>query len=123
MGAFGTGFGIFRDAEGGSGTVTGTGTPNFLAKFITATSIGDGSWENVGNHIYPTTTGSNLGQDANRIGTIFMSSVIDYSTAGLTISSSATGAQVVHVETAAGVNAKSLHIAPTGYTPLGNDFL
>ena len=46
----------------------------------TGTSIENGTWSNVGNDIYPVTTGSNIGQAANRIGTLFMSSTVDYST-------------------------------------------
>lgn len=42
------------------------------------TGIEDGTWENVGNDIYPTTTGSNIGDATHRIGTIFMSSTFDY---------------------------------------------
>lgn len=46
----------------------------------TGTSIENGSWQFFGNDILPITTGSNIGADLNRIGTIYMSSVIDYST-------------------------------------------
>ena len=42
------------------------------------TSIEDGTWVNAGNDIYPVTTGSNIGQAANRIDTIFMASTIDF---------------------------------------------
>lgn len=44
------------------------------------TGIIDGTWQNVGNNIYPTTTGSNIGDATHRIGTLFMSSTIDHST-------------------------------------------
>lgn len=46
----------------------------------TGTTIQNGTWQNVVNDIYPTTTGSNIGDDTHRIGTIFMSSTFDYST-------------------------------------------
>lgn len=46
----------------------------------TGTGIQDGTWQNVGNDIYPTTTGSNIGDATHRIGTIFMSSVINFAT-------------------------------------------
>jgi len=46
----------------------------------TGTTTEDGTWSNVGNDIYPVTTGSNIGDATHRIGTIFMSSVLDYST-------------------------------------------
>jgi hypothetical protein len=87
----------------------------------TGTAVEDGTWQNVGNDIYPTTTGSNIGDATHRVGTIFMSSVIDYQN-GLTISSSQAGDQVVHIQTEQGANGKLLHIAPTGYTPTGTDF-
>ena len=44
------------------------------------TTIEDGTWENVGNDIRPVTDGSNIGDATHKVGTIFMSSIIDYGT-------------------------------------------
>jgi collagen type VII alpha len=59
----------------------GTGTLDTITKWTGTNSIGDGTWAFVGNDIYPLVSGSNIGNDTSpdfRIGTIFMSSVIDY---------------------------------------------
>lgn len=42
--------------------------------------IEDGTWSNVGNDIYPETTGSNIGDATHRIGTLFMASTVDHLT-------------------------------------------
>jgi hypothetical protein len=58
------------------------GTPDYAAKFIGTQSIGDSSWAYDGNNYYPVNNGSSLGLDSNRIDTIYMSSVINYSSSG-----------------------------------------
>lgn len=89
----------------------------------TGATIEDGTWGNVGNDIYPVTTGSNIGDATHRIGTIFMSSVLDYSTNGLIISSTAIGVNYVEIQTSSGDNAKRFVVAPVGYTvSKGTDF-
>jgi hypothetical protein len=44
----------------------------------TGTSITDGSWSFAANDIIPNVSGSNIGDDTHRIGTVFMASNIDY---------------------------------------------
>jgi hypothetical protein len=64
MSAYGTGFGIFRGG-GGSTAITGSGTPNYQARFITASTIGDGVIQDDG-----TTTGIGVAPVANQVLTI-----------------------------------------------------
>ena len=68
----------FSGSGGGGGGISGGGTLNRIAKFTGATSIGDSQWEAIGNDVWPITTGSNIGDDTHRIGTIFMASTFDY---------------------------------------------
>jgi hypothetical protein len=44
----------------------------------TGTTVEDGTWTNVGNDLIPVTDGSNIGSATEGIGTLFMSSTIDY---------------------------------------------
>jgi hypothetical protein len=44
----------------------------------TGTTIEDGTWTNVGNDLIPVTDGSNIGSATKGVGTLFMSSIIDY---------------------------------------------
>lgn len=75
--------------------LVGTGTPSAANPYVTrdsisitddfmprgtGTGIEDGTWLNVGNDIYPNVTGSNIGDSTHRIGTLYMSSNIDFST-------------------------------------------
>jgi len=59
--------------------IGGSGTVNYIPKFTAGTTLGNGSWGFSTNTIYPITDGSNIGlTGTNRVGTIFMSSTIDY---------------------------------------------
>lgn len=53
-------------------------TNNYIPKG-NGTGIVDGTWSFNGNHIMPNTAGSNIGQNANRVGTIYVANgVTDY---------------------------------------------
>jgi hypothetical protein len=61
------------------GDITGFGTPNYITKWGSTSSISDGTWAFQGNSIYPVIDGSNIGlSGSNRVNTIFMASNIDY---------------------------------------------
>lgn len=57
--------------------ISGTSVPitlNYIPKG-TGTTIADGTWAFSGNNILPNTTGANIGQSANRVGTAFINTM------------------------------------------------
>lgn len=62
------------------GDVSGSGTTNYAVKWTDGINsvIGDGTWYFSTNDYLPVTSGSNIGDDTHRIGTVFMASVFDY---------------------------------------------
>lgn len=63
-----------------SGVVGGTGSTDYAIKWTDGpnSTIGNSSWAYSGNSYYPVTDGSNIGLSVSRIGTIFMSSILDF---------------------------------------------
>jgi trimeric autotransporter adhesin len=65
----------------GGNPIDGSGTANTISKWSDSNTLTDGTWAFNGNDIYPLVTGSNIGNNSSpsfRIGTIYMSSVIDF---------------------------------------------
>jgi hypothetical protein len=60
--------------------VFGTGTTNRATMWTSPTTVGDGSWAFSGASYFPVTPCSDLGTPANRIGTIYLCSILDYAT-------------------------------------------
>lgn len=76
-----SGNGDWVDITSLSGLVDGVGTTNYAIKWTNGlnSSIGDGTWAFSGNTYYPVTDNSNIGlSGSNRVGTIFLSSNIDF---------------------------------------------
>ncbi len=105
------------------GGVTGTGTTGLLPKWTNGAGgvIGNSTWGINGNDIYPVTDGANIGiSGTNRIGTIYMSSVIDYSTTFLLKSA---GVQKLSIDTNGFMlfnNNQGLDVITTGGTDVLN---